>query len=115
MCRFAFARTNPSVDDSQDIEMTSAGESDGTTVISFSRLFHTSDSDDLPLNSAYVLWAFGGVEANFDPDSSSSISQHAFSNRGALMNLLPSSPSLCVGKHLSNPGNLTALVIPGPW
>ena len=98
MCRFATARTNPSVDSSQDIEMTSAVESSGATVISFSRLFHTSDSDDLPINSSYVLWAFGGAEASFDPASATSIQYHG-ANRGAIASVLPSSSSLCVGKR----------------
>ena len=84
--------------------MTHAEESDGVTVISFSRQFQASDDDDMPLNSSYVLWAFGS-EINFDPSNSSSISFHGGSSRGTLTNSLPSSSMLCEGKCLSNPGN----------
>ena len=93
MCRFTFARTVPPVDDSQDIEMTSAMESDGATVIAFSRSFTASDSLDLPLNSSFVLWAYGSSS------SPGSISYHEF-NRGSITSPLPSSASLCFGKYM---------------
>ena len=59
--RYAFARTVPSLDASQDWELQGAIEEGGFTTLQFERVLDTCDEDDLSINFVsinYGLCAF---------------------------------------------------------
>lgn len=58
---WAFGRTSPRVDISQDFSLVSASEVAGNTTIEFTRALNTGDSEDYALDGVerYLLWAMG--------------------------------------------------------
>lgn len=59
---WAFGRTSPDVDSSQDYSLISASEVSGNTTIEFSRALNTGDTEDdfaLDNGAMYFLWAMG--------------------------------------------------------
>ena len=66
--RYASARAQPPIDDSQDIMNYTASLVGGRQMISFVRAIDTGDSDDLSLNQCvYFLWAYGGPITGVGP------------------------------------------------
>ena len=58
--RYAFGRTDPSIDASQDWVLTGGNEEGGFTTLQFERKFDTCDPDDIAINfvshSLIISW-----------------------------------------------------------
>ncbi|XP_065897525.1 putative DBH-like monooxygenase protein 2 isoform X2 [Dysidea avara] len=75
--RFAFTRTTPQYDASQDWKLTGAGEEGGYTTLQFERKFETCDDEDIALSFGDTVHLIYSYHTE-DPINNEQILQHQF-------------------------------------